>query len=134
MALLMLSIRSTAETRKEAADFYQWLASDQGQKASLDQMKQQCEKVLDAGKNLDCSVSVFARMFETKAANKIPDYYLATKRRHAQVIAKDAELNALFSMFGSESISMLRAVGDFSVQRTRQPEVLTIHLSPVTAT
>ncbi|WP_285432714.1 retropepsin-like aspartic protease [Pseudomonas sp. fls2-241-R2A-110] len=118
---------SKAQAGKATADFYTWLASEQGQKASLAQMQQQCDNVSDAGKNLDCSVSVFARMFEAKAANQIPDYYLAIKRRHAQAIAKDPELNALFSMFGSESIAALRSVGDFSVTRSRSREELAIH-------
>ena len=88
------------------------------------QLKQQCDKVLDAEDNLNCSVSVLARMFEAKTANQIPEYYLAIKRRHAQAIANDPELNAMFSMFGSESLATLRAVGDFSVTRTKRHEVL----------
>jgi len=116
-----------ADTRPAAPDFSKWLESEQGQKASLAQMKQQCDKVLDADKNLDCSVSVFSRMFETKAANQIPEYYLAIKRRHAHAIANDPELNAMFSMFGSESLATLRAVGDFSVTRAKWHEVLAIH-------
>lgn len=118
---------SMADTRPAAPDFYTWLASEQGQKASLVQLKQQCDKVLDAEQNLNCSVSVFARMFEAKTANQIPEYYLAIKRRHAQAIANDPELNAMFSMFGSESLTTLRAVGDFSVTRTKRLEVLAIH-------
>ncbi|MHC8303030.1 hypothetical protein [Pseudomonas sp. ZS1P83] len=51
---------SMAETRQAAPDFYKWLESEQGQKATLTQMKQQCDKVLGAEKNLNCSVSVFA--------------------------------------------------------------------------
>lgn len=124
---LMVSTRSMAQTRKENPDFYQWLASEQGQNASLAQMKQQCEKVLAADKNLDCSVTVFARMFETKAANQLPEYYLSVKRRHAQAIANDPELKAMFSMFGSESIATLRAVADFSVTRTQRRELLPIY-------
>ena len=116
-----------AGTRPAAPDFSKWLESEQGQKASLAQMKQQCDKVLDAEKNLNCSVSVFSRMFEAKTVNLIPEYYLAIKRRHAQAIANDPELNAMFSMFGSESLATLRAVGDFSVTRTKQYEVLAIH-------
>ena len=118
---------SMADTRPAAPDFYTWLASEQGQKASLAQMKQQCAKVLDAEENLNCSVSVLARMFEAKTANQIPEYYLAIKRRHAQAIANDPELNAMFSMFGSESLATLRAVGDFSVTRAKRHEVLVIH-------
>jgi hypothetical protein len=66
-------------------------------------------------------------MFEAKAANQLPEYYLAIKRRHAQAIANDPELNAMFSMFGSESLATLRSVGDFSVTRTKRHEVLAIH-------
>lgn len=119
-----------ADTRQAAPDFYKWIESEQGQKASLAQMEQQCDNVLDAEKNLNCSVSVLARMFEAKAANQLPEYYLAIKRRHAQAIANDPELNALFSMFGTESIATLRAVGDFSVTRTRRHQVLAIHPYP----
>jgi hypothetical protein len=124
---LVVTTRSIADTRKEDPDFYKWLESEQGQKASLAQIKQQCDKVLDAEKNLNCSVSVFSRMFEAKTANLIPEYYLAIKRRHAQAIANDPELNAMFSMFGSESLATLRALGDFSVTRTKRHEVLAIH-------
>jgi hypothetical protein len=124
---LVVTTRSIADTRKEDPDFYKWLASEQGQTASLAQMKQQCDKVLDAEKNLNCSVSVFSRMFEAKTANLIPEYYLAIKHRHAQAIANDPELNAMFSMFGSESLATLRALGDFSVTRTKRHEVLAIH-------
>ncbi|MHC8336204.1 retropepsin-like aspartic protease [Pseudomonas sp. LB3P25] len=116
-----------ADTRQAAPDFYTWLASEQGQKASLVQLKQQCDKVLDAEKNLNCSVSVLARMFEAKTANQIPEYYLAIKHRHAQAIANAPELNALFSMFGNESLSILRSLADFSVKRTTRHEVLAIH-------
>ncbi|KPG91487.1 hypothetical protein AEQ67_30490 [Pseudomonas sp. RIT-PI-q] len=124
---LVVPTSSMAVTRTQEPDFYKWLESEQGQKASLAQMKQQCDKVLAADKNLNCSVSVLARMFETKAANQLPEYYLMIKRRHAQAIAKDPELKAMFSMFGSESIATLRAVADFSVTRTRRHEVLPIH-------
>jgi hypothetical protein len=124
---LVVTTRSIADTRKEDQDFYKWLESEQGQTASMAQMKQQCDKVLDAEKNLNCSVSVFSRMFEAKTANLIPEYYLAIKRRHAQAIANDPELNAMFSMFGSESLATLRALGDFSVTRTKRHEVLAIH-------
>lgn len=111
-------------------DFYQWLESEPGQTASLAQLRQQCDKVLDAENNLNCSVSVFARMFEAKAANQLPDYYLAIKRRHARAIASDSELNILFSMFGRQSLATLRAVGDFSVTRSRRHEVLPIYPRP----
>lgn len=124
---LVVPTSSMAVTRTQEPDFYKWLDSEQGQKASLAQMKQQCDKVLEADKNLNCSVSVLARMFETKAANQLPEYYLSTKRRHAQAIANDPELKAMFSMFGSESIATLRAVADFSVTRTQRHEVLPIH-------
>jgi hypothetical protein len=124
---LVVTTRSIADTRKEDQDFYKWLESEQGQTASMAQMKQQCDKVLDAEKNLNCSVSVFSRMFEAKTANLIPEYYLAIKHRHAQAIANDPELNAMFSMFGSESLATLRALGDFSVTRTKRHEVLAIH-------
>ncbi|MGL6243108.1 retroviral-like aspartic protease family protein [Pseudomonas sp.] len=126
MVLLVVSTFSTAETGKEP-DFYHWLASEPGRKASLAQMKQQCDKVLAADENLNCSVTVLARIFEVKAANQLPDYYLAIKRRHALAIASDPELKVLFSMFGSQSIATLRTVGDFSVERTRHREVLAIH-------
>ena len=110
-------------------DFYQWLESEPGQTASLDQLRKQCDKVMDAANHLDCSVTVYARMFEAKAANQLPEYYLAIKRRHAQAIAKDPELNLLFSMFGRQSIATLRTIGDFSVTRTRRHEVLKIYPS-----
>lgn len=132
-SLILVALFSCASTRSMAAtdpDFYKWVDSEQGQKASLAQMKQQCDKVLDAEKNLNCSVSVFARMFEAKTANQLPEYYLAIKRRHAQAIANDPELDALFSMFGAESIATLRAVGDFSVERTQRHEVLAIQPYP----
>jgi hypothetical protein len=66
-------------------------------------------------------------MFEGKVANQLPDFYLATKRKHARAIEADAELKVLFSMFGTESLSTLKATDDFSVRRARQPEVLAIH-------
>jgi hypothetical protein len=127
VCFLVVSTPSMADPSKEDPDFYKWLASGQGQKASLAQMKQQCDKVLAADKNLNCSVSVLARMFETKAANQLPEYYLSIKRRHAQAIANDPELKAMFSMFGSESIATLRALADFSVTRAQRHEVLPIH-------
>lgn len=111
-------------------DFYQWLESGQGQKASLEQMRQRCDQVRDAGKNLNCSVSVIARMFELKAANQLPDYYLAIKRKHARAIEADQALKVLFSMFGDQSLSTLRATGDFTTKRTSHREVLRIHPYP----
>jgi hypothetical protein len=119
-----------AASTESDQDFYQWLESDQGQTASLAQLRQQCDKVVDTTNNLNCSVSVFARMFEAKAANQLPDYYLAIKRRHARAIAIDPELNVLFSMFGRQSIATLRATGDFSVSSTKRHEVLTVYPRP----
>lgn len=107
--------------------FYQWLASEQGQKASLAQLREHCELVPDLGKNLDCSVTVIARMFELKAANQLPDYYQSINRRHARAIKADPELNVLFSMFGEQSLATLRTTGDFRVRRTAQREVLKLH-------
>jgi hypothetical protein len=128
LAFFMCAATSAmADTRLAAPDFSKWLESEQGQKASLAQLKQQCDKVLDAEDNLNCSVSVFARMFEAKTANQLPEYYLAIKRRHAQAIANDPELNAMFSMFGSESLATLSSLADFSVKRTTRHEVLAIH-------
>lgn len=108
-------------------DFDQWLVTDQGQKASLAQMRQRCERVLDAAKHLNCSVSVIARMFEDKAANQLPDYFLSIKRQHALAIAANPELNVLFSMFGSQSLAILREADDFVVRKTARREVLRIH-------
>lgn len=108
-------------------DFFQWLDTAQGQKASLTQMRQRCERVLDAAKHLSCAVSVVSRMFESKAANQIPDYFLAIKRQHAAAIAANPELKVLFSMFGVQSLSILRATGDFTVKKTSRREVLKIH-------
>ncbi|WP_256577371.1 retropepsin-like aspartic protease [Pseudomonas sp. R37(2017)] len=107
--------------------FYQWLASDQGQKATLEQLRERCDRVSEPGGNLDCSVTVIARMFELKAANQLPDYYLAIQRRHAGVIQADPELKLLFSMFGDQSLAILRTTGNFTVKRTSQREVLKIH-------
>ncbi|MCP1498371.1 hypothetical protein J2Y86_003078 [Pseudomonas migulae] len=128
MVFLVVSTRLTADD--EAPDFYTWVESRQGRSASLAQMKQQCDNVRDAEKNLQCSVSVLARMFEAKAANQLPDYYLAIKRSHARAIANDPELKLMFSMFGNESIATLRRVADFSVSRTKHHEVLPIHPYP----
>ncbi len=119
---------NTPERRYEPEqDFYQWLGSDQGRKASLAQMRQRCDRVLDARKSLDCSVSVVARMFEVKAANQLPDYYRAIKRKHARAIEADPELKVLFSMFGAQSLSTLKTTGDFTVKRASRREVLRIH-------
>ncbi|EJN30649.1 hypothetical protein PMI35_01920 [Pseudomonas sp. GM78] len=121
------SLMAAPQTRSPAVDFYHWVESAQGQKASIAQLRQQCENVLDAEKNLSCSVSVLARIFEVKAANELPDYYLAIKRKHAQAIEADKELKALFSMFGNQSLATLRASGDFTVKRTSRRQVLRIH-------
>ncbi|MGE8068988.1 retropepsin-like aspartic protease [Pseudomonas sp. NPDC089569] len=107
--------------------FDQWLESALGQKASLAQMRQRCDRVTDAAQNLSCSVSVVARMFEAKAANQLPDYYLSTRRKHAGAITANQELNQLFSMFGEQSLAVLRATGDFTVKRSRQRQMLSIH-------
>jgi hypothetical protein len=126
LALIFSGSMAGTRPSQPEQEFSQWMESEQGQKASLTQMRQRCDKVLDAEKNLSCSVSVIARMFETKAANQLPEYYLSIKRRHAQAIATDPELKAMFSMFGSESIATLRAVADFSVTSTQRREVLPI--------
>lgn len=127
--LALISTGSTAGSQLDAPDqdFPEWLASEQGQKASVAQMRERCDRVLPEGKHLDCSVSVIARMFELKAANQLPDYYQAIKRRHALAIEADPELKVLFSMFGDQSLAALRATGDFSVKRTSQREVLKLH-------
>jgi clan AA aspartic protease (TIGR02281 family) len=129
MPVLLISTQSPAANGLNAPDqdFYPWLASEQGQKASLAQMRERCDRVLEAGENLDCSVTVIARMFELKAANQLPDYYLAIKRKHARAIEADPELKVLFSMFGDESLSTLRATGDFSARPSKRHEVLAIH-------
>jgi clan AA aspartic protease (TIGR02281 family) len=127
LALLSADSMAAMQANMPEADFYQWIASEQGQKATLEQMRQRCDQVLDAAKNLNCSVSVIARMFEAKAANQLPDYLLAIKRRHARAIEADPELKSLFSMFGNESLSILRATEDFSVTRNKRREVLPIH-------
>jgi clan AA aspartic protease (TIGR02281 family) len=127
LALLSADLMAATQSNTPEADFSQWIASEQGQKATLEQMRQRCAQVLDTAKNLNCSVSVIARMFEAKAANQLPDYFLAIKRRHARAIEADPELKRLFSMFGNESLSVLRATGDFSVTRSRRREVLPIH-------
>lgn len=126
-ALVSTSLMAASQTGSPQVGFYQWVESDQGQKASIAQIRQRCENELDAVNNLNCSVSVLARMFEAKAANQLPDYYLAIKRKHAAAIEADPELKALFSMFGNQSLTTLRATGDFTVKRTSRREVLRIH-------
>lgn len=127
LTLLFADLMAATQANTPEIDFYQWIASEQGQKATLEQMRQRCDQVLDAAKNLNCSVSVIARMFEAKAANQLPDYFLAIKRKHARAIGADPELKRLFSMFGNDSQSTLRATDDFSVTRTKRREVLPIH-------
>jgi hypothetical protein len=126
-ALVPASLMAATQSRSPAVDFYHWLESDLGQKASIAQTRQQCENVLDPEKNLSCSVSVIARMFEAKTANQLPDYYLAIKRKHARAIEADPELKVLFSMFGDQSLSTLRVTGDFTVKRTSKRESLRLH-------
>ena len=128
--VMLVAMGAVADPRKDGPDFYRWIDSAQGRQASLAQMKQHCDQVLAPDKNLTCSVTVFARVFEAKAANQLPDNYLAIKRRHAHAIANDPELKALFSMFGSESITTLRQVADFSLTRSQRREVLPIHPYP----
>lgn len=123
----LVSTGLLAASPSAAPDFYQWLATEQGQKASLAQLREHCDLVLEPGNNLDCSVTVIARMFELKAANQLPDYYEAINRRHARAIKADPELNVLFSMFGEQSLATLRTTGDFRVKRTAQREVLKLH-------
>jgi hypothetical protein len=118
---------SATRTNAPDQDFDRWLMSEAGQKASLAQMRQRCEQIRDAANNLNCSVSVVARMFELKAANQLPDYFVAIKGKHARAIDANAELKVLFSMFGNESLSTLRATDDFAVRRAPQREVLTLH-------
>ncbi|NUT75113.1 retroviral-like aspartic protease family protein [Pseudomonas sp. C1C7] len=127
--VVLVSTGLPAATRLNAPEpgFYQWLASEQGRKASLMQLRERCELVPEPGKNLDCSVTVIARMFELKAANQLPDFYLAVQRRHARAIKADPELNILFSMFGEQSLATLRKTGDFTTKRASQREVLKIH-------
>jgi hypothetical protein len=108
-------------------DFYRWMASEQGRNASLAQLRQHCDKVLDADRHLSCSVTVLARMLEAKAANQLPEYYLAIKARHARAIAASADLQPLFSTFGSKSLALLATTGDFTVNGSTQHEVLQLH-------
>ena len=125
---LMADVENKNQPPIEAPqDFYTWFGSEQGQKASFAQMRERCDKVRDAAENLSCSVSVFARMFEAKAANQLPEYYLSIKRRHARAIDKSPELKVLFSMFGSESISILTKSPDFSIKKAEHRELLAIH-------
>jgi hypothetical protein len=127
LALLSTDLMAATQANTAEADFSRWIASEQGQEATIEQVRQRCDQVLDATKNLNCSVSVIARMFEAKAANQLPDYFLAIKRRHARAIDADPELKRLFSMFGNESLSTLRVTDDFSVTRSKGREVLPIH-------
>ncbi|WP_257230242.1 retropepsin-like aspartic protease [Pseudomonas sp. SbOxS1] len=127
LALMSASLMAAPQAKSPTVDFYHWVESAQGQKASIAQLRQQCENVLDAEKNLSCSISVIARIFEAKAAKELPDYYLAIKRKHAQAIEADQELKALFSMFGNQSLATLRATGDFTVKRTSRRQVLRTH-------
>ncbi|MVV51054.1 hypothetical protein EJA72_22835 [Pseudomonas sp. PB120] len=127
---LCFAAGAMAESARAGSDFDRWMESEQGQKASPAQMKQRCDTVMDAEEHLSCSVSVLARLFESKAANLLPEFYLATKRRHARAIEQDPELKALFSMFGDQSLEALRAVGNFSLTRAKQREVLPIHPFP----
>jgi hypothetical protein len=129
LCLLLISTESLAGGGLNVPDqgFYDWLASEPGHTASVAQMRERCDRVPEAGKNLDCSVTVIARMFELKAANQLPDYYQAIKRRHARAIDADPELKVLFSMFGDQSLAALRATGDFTVKRATRREVLRLH-------
>ncbi|MGF6137437.1 hypothetical protein QF017_004108 [Pseudomonas laurylsulfatiphila] len=120
---------SAVQTKAPAADqdFYQWVETEQGRNASLAQLRQQCDKVLDADKHLDCSVTVLARMLEAKVANQLPEYYLAIKGRHARAIEASADLKPLFSMFGDKSLAILATTGNFSVSGSARHEVLPLH-------
>ena len=120
-------ISAARTTSVDDQDFYRWIDSEQGRSASLAQLRQQCDKVLDPDRHLSCSVTVFARMLEAKAANQIPEYYLAIKDKHARAIAADADLKPLFSTFGSKSLAILAATGDFSVNGLARHEVLPLH-------
>ncbi len=126
---LSTGLISAAQTNASVADqdFYRWIDSEQGRKASLAQLRQQCDKVLDADRHLSCSVTVFARLLEAKAANQLPEYYLAIKARHARAIAASADLQPLFSTFGSQSLAVLAATGDFTVKGSTRHEVLPLH-------
>ncbi|MFL8988070.1 retropepsin-like aspartic protease [Pseudomonas sp. QLc11A] len=122
---LMSAVRIKAPAADQ--DFYQWVETEQGRNASLAQLRQQCDKELDADKHLDCSVSVLARMLEAKVANQLPEYYLAIKGRHARAIEASAELKPLFSMFGDKSLAILATTGNFSVSDSVRHEVLPLH-------
>ncbi|CAI8782681.1 aspartyl protease family protein [Pseudomonas sp. IT-P258] len=126
---LSTGVISAAQTNAPVADqdFYRWIDSEQGRSASLAQLRQQCDKVLDADRHLSCSVTVFARLLEAKAANQLPEYYLAIKARHARAIAASADLKPLFSTFGSKSLAMLAATGDFTVKGSMRHEVLPLY-------
>ncbi|EJM41787.1 hypothetical protein PMI26_03488 [Pseudomonas sp. GM33] len=120
---------SAVQTKAPAADqdFYQWVETEQGRNASLAQLRQQCDKVPDADKHLDCSVTVLARMLEAKVANQLPEYYLAIKGRHARAIEASADLKPLFSMFGDKSLAILATTGNFSVSGSVRHQVLPLH-------
>ena len=122
-------LMSAVQIKAPAADqdFYQWVETEQGRNASLAQLRQQCDKELDADKHLDCSVSVLARMLEAKVANQLPEYYLAIKGRHARAIEASAGLKPLFSMFGDKSLAILATTGNFSVSDSVRHEVLPLH-------
>ncbi|WP_256594945.1 retropepsin-like aspartic protease [Pseudomonas sp. GV085] len=126
---LSTDLISAAQTNASVADqdFYRWIDSEQGRNASVAQLRQQCDKVLDADRHLSCSVTVFARLLEAKAANQLPEYYLAIKARHARAIAASADLKPLFSTFGSKSLAVLAATGDFMVKGSTRHEVLPLH-------
>lgn len=78
--VMLVAMGAFADTRKVDPDFYQWIDYAQGRHASLAQMKQHCDQVLAADKNLNCSVTVLARMFEAKAANQLPCIPLSKKQ------------------------------------------------------
>jgi hypothetical protein len=126
---LSTGLISAAQTKASEADqdFYRWIDSEQGRNASVAQLRQQCDKVLDADRHLSCSVTVFARMLEAKAANQLPEYYLAIKGKHARAIAANVHLKPLFSTFGSKSLAVLAATGDFTVNGSARHEVLPLH-------
>jgi hypothetical protein len=123
---LSTDLISAVQTKASEADqdFYRWIDTEQGRNASLAQLRHQCDKVLDADRHLSCSVTVFARLLEAKAANQLPEHYLAIKARHARAIAASADLKPLFSTFGSKSLVILAATGDFTVNGSARHEVL----------
>ena len=122
-------LMSAVQIKAPAADqdFYQWVETEQGRSASLAQLRQQCDKELNADKHLDCSVSVLARMLEAKVANQVPEYYLSIKGRHARAIEASPGLKPLFSMFGDKSLAILATTGNFSVSDSVRHEVLPLH-------